>query len=341
MFHTHFYRVLIPCLLILSTSTISPAVEQPKATVPTAPPGDLRLVEDDTTITISREEIPVVVYNKKSPPVPEGIDPIYHRSGFLHPVASPAGKIVTATFPYDHPHQHGIFSAWVNTTYEKRAVDFWNLARSTGRVLHQRVVSTFDNDRATGFEVDLVHRAEQAPAVDILRERWKVSVYPTDGDYCCFDLETMQQALTDRPLIVNQYHYGGIAVRGPVRWLKAKNRDQEDVEDDIREPSALLNDLGSDRIQGNHEHARWVCLTGHIDTEPVSIAMLCHADNFRAPQAARLHPTKPYFCFAPCVDGAFQIDKDHPFEARYRFLITDAEPDAPWLDGQWRSWCRE
>jgi len=67
--------------------------------------------------------------------------------------------------------------------------------------------------------------------------------------------------------------------------------------------------------------------------------VLCHADNFRAPQAARLHPLKPYFCFAPCVDGTFTIDRDHPFTGRYRYLITDAKPDAGWLDRQWESWC--
>ena len=59
----------------------------------------------------------------------------------------------------------------------------------------------------------------------------------------------------------------------------------------------FLNDLGSDRIKGNHEHARWVSLSGQNDGQPVTITVLCHRDNFRAPQAARLHPTKPYFVF--------------------------------------------
>ena len=297
----------------------------------------LKLSETDSVITITQADQNVLVYNKQSPPVPHGIDPTYRRSGFFHPVVSPAGKVATATFPFDHPHQHGIFSAWVRTKWNNRDVDFWNLAGGTGRVLHERVVSTFSDGNATGFEVDLVHRAVQDPVVDVLRERWKVTAYPTDGSYHCFDLETTQSALTKEPLIVNEYHYGGIALRGPVRWLQKKAGDP--AVDEPREPSDFLNDHGSERLKGNHEHAKWVSLTGTVETAPASITVLCHADNFRAPQAARLHPTKPYFCFAPCVDGEFVIDKDHPYHGRYRFLVTDAAPNADWLNQQWDTWC--
>lgn len=301
--------------------------------------GNLRVAETAAAITVTRRGSVILVYNKKSPPVPQGIDPVYARSGFLHPVASPSGKVVTATFPFDHPHQHGIFSAWVKTKWGDRQIDFWNLAGGTGRVLHERVVSTFSDERATGFVVDLLHRAEQPPPVDVLRERWTVSVYPTGTDYTCFDLDTTQRALTDKPLMVSKYHYGGMALRGPIRWLLSADRDDAGANNEPREPSFFLNDHGSDRKKGNHEHARWVALSGRIRGKPVSIAVLCHPDNFRAPQAARLHPTKPYFCFAPCVDGEFTVDKDHPLHARYRYLVTDTPPDAEWIDEQWKRWC--
>ena len=302
-------------------------------------PSNLRLVETKDTITVLNGAATVLVYNCKSPPVPTGIDAFYHRSGFLHPVFSPAGQTVTAAYPYDHPHQHGIFTAWVRTSWEDRQIDFWNLAGGTGRVLHQRVVSTFSDDVSTGFEVDLVHRAVQPPAIDILRERWKISVRPTDGSFHCFDLETTQSAITDIPLVVQEYHYGGVALRGPTRWLQGKVKETNPGEPETQEGSGFTNDLGSDRTKGNHENARWVTLSGMIDSKPVNIAVLCHQDNFRAPQAARLHPSKPYFCFAPCVEDEFIIDKEHPLHGRYRYLVTDAAPDADWLNEQWQTWC--
>ena len=318
--------------------------EVPKAYVKELSQGMLQLAENESAATIRQSGKIVLVYNKQSPPVPEGMNPMYHRSGFLHPVASPAGRVVTETFPFDHAHQHGIFTAWTKTKWHDREIDFWNLAGGTGRVLHQRIISTFANDGRIGFEADLIHRAEKEPIVDILRERWKITVFETDGSYHGFDLQTTQQALTDIPLIIEQYHYGGVAYRGPVRWLADGDSDVKKQAADstpslVREPSDMSNDLGSDRIKGNHEHARWVSVSGQIEGQPVTITVLCHRDNFRAPQAARLHPAKPYFVFSPCVDDEFVIDRDHPFSGSYRYLISDAVPDTKWLCEQWDVWC--
>ncbi len=308
--------------------------------------GELQLDENESAVTIRQSGKIILSYNKQSPPVPDGIDPIYQRSGFLHPVASPTGRVVTETFPFDHAHQHGIFTAWVKTTWHDREIDFWNLAGGTGRVLHQRIINTFAEVGQIGFEADLTHRAEKEPTVNILRERWRIAAFATDGSYHGFDLQTTQHALTDEPLVIQKYHYGGVALRGPVRWLTEKESDSKKPADGssnapAREPSEFLNDLGSDRIKGNHEHAHWVSLTGQIDGQPVTITVLCHRDNFRSPQAARLHPTKPYFVFSPCVDGEFIIDREHPFTSRYRYLITDAAPDAEWLNKQWDAWHAE
>lgn len=331
------------CLLVFCFR-IPAAAQEPEVSAKTLSRDNLQLEETDSTVTVRQAGRIVLTYNKLSPAVPDGIDPVYARSGFLHPVASPAGCVVTEAFPFDHAHQHGIFTAWVKTTWQDREIDFWNLAGGTGRVLHQRIVSTFADDDGIGFEADLIHRAEKEPVVDILRERWKVTVFPTDGSYHVFDLQTTQFALTGTPLRIQKYHYGGVACRGPVRWLTAddsfaRKQPAGSTTPLVREPGEILNNLGSDRITGNHEHARWVSLTGRISGQTVTITVLCHRENFRAPQAARLHPTKPYFVFSPCVDGEFTIDHDHPFTGRYRCLITDAAPDVAWLDEQWNAWC--
>jgi hypothetical protein len=317
------------CLLIASVPESAVAVDNGLAVQITS-----------ETIQINQNGQLVLIYNKRSPPVPAGVDPVYHRSGFLHPVASPAGKVVTATFPRDHLHQHGIFSAWVKTVWNNRKVDFWNLAGRNGRVLHQNVTSVFSHELAAGFEVDLLHRALAEPQTDILQEHWKISVYPTDGSYHCFELQTTQTALTELPLMIEQHRYGGVALRGPSRWVPLQDARNPVGSHTEQEPSAFLNDAGSNRLEGNRQHARWVSLTAENQNESVSITVLCHANNFRAPQAARLHPSKPYFCYAPCIDGEFVIDTEHPYEARYRYLVTDARPDPEWLNEQWQAWCR-
>lgn len=303
----------------------------------------LQLDESETAITLKQAGHVFLTYNKVSPPVPAGIDAIYLRSGCLHPITSPMGRTVTQMFPADHAHQNGVYSAWVNTTYDGKPVDFWNMGKRKGLVLHERVVSKFNEPNKSGFEVDLLHRTvAETPGespVDVLRERWKITAHATDGSYHSFDLDSVQTAITDKPLTVNKYHYGGMALRGPTRWLADKDKYARNTPALVREPSDFVNNHRSNRKDANHQPAKWVAMTGSIDGKPVSIAVLCHVDNFRSPQTARIHPSKPYFCFAPCVNDGFVIDKDHPFKSRYRYLITDAKPDADWLDKQWTLWC--
>ena len=301
----------------------------------------LRVEQTDTTLTVKDGDREILVYNKVSPPAPKGIDAIYERSGFVHPVFAPNGEIVTAAFPADHPHQHGVFSAWVKTKYAGKQVDFWNLAGRTGYALHERVVATFQTENSAGFEVDLLHRVASNPPVDVLREHWKLTVQPTDGTYNCFDLETTQHAITDLPLVVEKYHYGGVAVRGPTSWLLANDADRRSSSSQPNDTCFFLNSLGQDRIAGNHAHAKWVALSGQLNGKSASIIVFDHPQNFRSPQASRLHPTKPYFCFSPCVDGEFVIDKSNPYRARYRFIVTSEAPDAKWLDSTWNRWINQ
>lgn len=293
----------------------------------------LRLVETKQEIQILVGDQSVLVYNKLPPELPDGVEAIYQRSGFLHPVTSPAGGVVTASYPLDHKHQNGIFSAWVKTNYSGGNIDFWNLAKGLGRTKHDRVVSTFVNANSVGFEVELLHQKSGDTPIDVLRETWKVVCHRADGHHV-FDIETIQNALTDKPLLIEEYHYGGMALRGPTEWILPKGETKDSIQ-----TAQMLNNLRSDRIKGNHELAKWVAMTGRHEDRDVYVAVLSHKGNFRSPQPARLHPTKPYFCFAACVGGSFLIDKDNPLRGRYRYLVVDGKTDSDWLDRQWESWC--
>jgi hypothetical protein len=50
---------------------------------------------------------------------------------------------------------------------------------------------------------------------------------------------------------------------------------------------------------------------------------MSHPSNFRSPQAIRVHPNKPYFCFAPMILGDFEIKKDQAYISTYRFVTFD------------------
>ena len=284
------------------------------------------LTQTDETISISDARGTVLVYNKTAPALPRGMDSIYARDAFLHPVNSPSGRTVTDLYPADHPHQNGIFCAWVNTRYDGRKIDFWNLHRRQGRVVHDRVLSTFENDDGVGFEVALIHRITEKPVVDVLAERWKVTVRPSVQSLRCFDIDIHQTALTDISLVVNKYKYGGMAVRGAGTELP-RDKVSGQAEANKKPVGKMVTDSGRDRLAGNHSVARWVSLTSGTNANPVTITLMSHPENFRSPQRVRLHPTMPYFCFAPCVDEQFAIDKQHPYSGRYRVIVADGQPN--------------
>jgi hypothetical protein len=272
---------------------------------------------------------PVLQYNTAVVEPPEGIDPVFRRSGHIHPVWTPAGRIVTDEFPLDHPHQHGLFAAWVNTTFEGRNVDFWNQKGRTGNVEHVKVDDVVSGDVFGGFTVTLRHLDLTAPGgpKPVLKERWTVRVYdvndkvktPADQpvappDRCLFDIESVQTCIADAPLVLNEYHYGGMAFRGSGQWFHRPEHD-------------FLTSEGRTRADGNHTRPNWVSAHGPVDGAPCGVTFFCHAENFRAPHPVRLHPDKPYFVFTPPVLGEFRIEPGEEYVSRYRVLVHDGKPD--------------
>jgi len=49
----------------------------------------------------------------------------------------------------------------------------------------------------------------------------------------------------------------------------------------------------------------------------------------------RLHPTEPFFCFAPSQLGDWEIAPGKPYVSRFRFIVRDGPSDAAELDRLW------
>ena len=75
-----------------------------------------------------------------------------------------------------------------------------------------------------------------------------------------------------------------------------------------------------------------------MDGALAGIAILGHPENFRAPQPMRLHPTEPFFCYAPQQLGDMEITPGKPYVSRYRFIVADGPPDKAELDQFWNDY---
>ncbi|MHC4204228.1 MAG: DUF6807 family protein, partial [Planctomycetota bacterium] len=77
----------------------------------------------------------VLVYNYGIVQQKEGQTGPYDRSSYIHPVWTPAGKVITGDFSPEHIHQRGIFFAWTKTVFGEIETEFWGLGKSAGRIL--------------------------------------------------------------------------------------------------------------------------------------------------------------------------------------------------------------
>ena len=300
----------------------------------------VRLFDDRKTLEIKVGDRSILRYREQVVESPEGIDPVYRRSGQIHPILTPSGRLVTDDFPPDHPHQHGLFFAWVNTTFEGHHVDFWNQKERTGRVLHASTLDRNEGPVFARFQVRLRHEdiaaSEDKPA-PVLNEDWDVRAYPLENAFL-IDFESRQSAAGDKPLKINKYHYGGFGLRGNRAWLDPAAKGNEPPDPSRSGESDFLTSEGKHRGDGNHTRPLWVDLSGRIEGKLAGVAVLDHPDNFRFPQPVRLHPNKPYFCFAPMVLEEFEIAPGRTYVSRYRLLVHDGPADAEAIDRAWHDY---
>ena len=269
----------------------------------------------------------VLTYNfDEVPPPSPDIDPKYTRGGYIHPVLTPSGRRVSGDYPYNHIHHHGIWGAWTNTVFQGRTPDFWNMGDVTGTIVPDAFGDLLTGPVFSGFNTShtYVDLSANEP-VSVLTEEWEARLYYTGDDYNAFDMWIHQEALTDSTLLLPEYRYGGLGFRGRIEW-------------DGPDSTFFLTSEGMDRSNGHATRARWCHISGEVDGMQAGVAIFSHPDNFRHPEPMRIHPSEPFFNWAPSQAGDWIIDKDNPFQARYRFIVMDGPPDPALLDQLWNDW---
>jgi len=310
----------------------SPAVPTANVTASTTPvpTAGVNITAEDGRLKFAVNGQPAFYYQMDLEKAPRaGVDPKFLRGAFLHPVYSPAGKLVTDDYPVDHLHHHGIWVVWTDTQFQGRNPDFWNMGQANGGAVEFVALDrTWSGPVEGGFESRhrFVDRMVQPP-VTALDEKWHVTLYAAEGVKArIFDLNFTHTLATADPLTLVTYRYGGLGVRGAAEWLDKTN-------------FSVLNSEGlTDRVKSEYQRAKWYFMGGKVGGDPAGIAILDHPDNFRAPQPVWMNADQPFFCYAPEQLGDFQITKDKPFVARYRFLTVDSVADAKFLEACWQGY---
>jgi hypothetical protein len=289
----------------------------------------LEAQRDKTKVKLGGKDEAWLEYQAEPSDLPRAnIKPVFQRGAYLHPIRTLSGKVITDDYPPNHIHHHGIWWAWTKTEFDGRAPDFWNMGEGKAKVDFVAVDRTWGGPVHCGFvsRHQFTDLASGSP-VAALNETWEVRVYNNPGkDIWMFDLTSTQECASDKPLKLPEYHYGGLGFRGHWDWNGKTN------------VNFLTSEGITDRVKGHATRAKWCDISGLREGKPAGIAILCHPENFRAPQHMRLHPSEPFFCYAPQQGGDMEITPGKKYISRYRFVVHDGAPKKDVIEQLWNDY---
>ncbi|MHC4325702.1 MAG: DUF6807 family protein, partial [Planctomycetota bacterium] len=265
-------------------------------------------------------------------PAPEGQSKLYDRGGFIHPLWSPSGSVLTDIHPDDHYHHLGIWMPWTKTKFEGKAVDFWNLKSGQGTVRFNRFLSTTEGPVYGGFQAEQDHVALKTSSGEktVLKEVWDVRVYNIGGPgsgYWLWDFVSSQRCVADSPLLLEEYRYGGFGFRGSADWKG--------------ETAAYLTSEGKTRKDGHATRARWCDAAGVSDGKWKGVTFFSNPKNFRHPEAMRIWPEfekEVFFNWAPVQTGDFEMKPGRDHQFRYRMFVHEGKVDVERTEQLWNDY---
>lgn len=266
---------------------------------------------------------------------PAKVDTAYKRSGFIHPLMSPSGNILTRVSPPDHYHHVGIWNPWTRVKIGNHVTDFWNLYEKQGTVRFEGINSTVNGPVYGGFSVRQEHIDFQGkkPEELAINEVWDVrawNVEPLAGQKAWLvDLTTFLSVAGDSTIVFEAYRYGGgIGIRANEEWTK--------------DNSTVLTSEGKTRKDADGTRARWTDLNGAFKNNGQSgIVFFSHPSNREHPEPMRVWPENMnnrgdvYFEFCPIRYKEWKLNPGIVYRLKYRMLVYDGKINKETADRLW------
>ncbi len=289
----------------------------------------------DGDLNLKLGDKPVLTYRYGMTYPPLGVDSIFRKSGYIHPVLAPNGDTLSRIQPPDHYHHYGIWGPWTHTQIKGQQVDFWNLGDRKGTVLFKEFNNTtagaiFTSFNAAQEHIDFI--TEKEPQV-ALNEDLEVKLWGLNRpDRYMFDYKSTFTSPLENGILFEAYRYGGgIGMRFNQRW-KADN-------------CSVLTSEGKDRLEADGTNARW-CIVSGISTDGKGtngILFMSHPNNRMHPEPMRIWPMDAnegrgdmFFEFCPIRHEEWQIEPNKAYELNYRMVVFDGKLSAEEAETYWQ-----
>ena len=293
----------------------------------------------DSVLTISSGDQKLLTYQFKTVYPPTGIDTNYKRSGFIHPLYTPHGQVLTNIQPKDHYHHYGIWNPWTHTFFEGDTVDFWNIKGHQGTVRFAKFTSQKNNSKYaeyTALHEHVVFKKDGSEKV-ALNEWQTVRVYNPDknNDYYIVDITSKMNCASQSPLLIVAYRYGGLGWRATEYWDKNN--------------SEMLTSEGKTRDNTDNTKARWIIVYGSLPgNDEGGIVMLSHPSNYNHPEPLSIWDKKAnggrgdvFANFATTKDKDWLLEPGKTYTLKYRLVVFNGKFDAAKAENAWKMFVKE
>lgn len=291
--------------------------------------------KSDGNLTFYSGKFPILSYRFETMSPPKGVDPLYERSGFIHPLYSPGGEVLTRVQAPDHYHHYGIWGPWTLTHIDGREVDFWNLAKGQGTVRFNTFLSKTSGKVFSGFKVlqqhiDFGNKGKDQVA---LNEVLEVRIWNVGRKVWLVDYTTTFNSPLPNGIVFDAYRYGGgIGFRATEKWTK--------------DNSSVLTSEGKTRNEADGSRARWCIVEGEADVveKKAGILFMSHPFNRQYPEPMRVWPENAngnrgdiYFEFVPIRYEPWTIKPFQDYTLSYRLIVFDGEMNKETAEAYWNS----
>jgi hypothetical protein len=292
-------------------------------------------VEDtQTALILKRNGRQVLQYVYDYLPPPEGAKEAFGRSGgFIHPVWSPEGNVLTNIQPADHLHHLGIWNPWTHVVYGEKDYDLWNIGSGTGTVRARDVEQICRGTVFAGYTALLDHcifnsEGEQV----IMNEYWKVKTWNA-GEGFLWDFESHLHPSTALPVLLKKHRYAGFGYRATPEWT-AENCE-------------MVSSEGKTRQEINGTNGRWIYITGETATGRSGLLFLGHPANRNAPEplyvwdkTANGGRGDAFINFVTVRDDDWELQPGGHYILRYRVMAYEGEMTPERAERLWNDFAR-
>ena len=298
---------------------------------PAKVPAVLADKEKDDLVLRQPDRQPLLSYRYTEMAAPEGVNKLYARSGYIHPLRTPSGKVLTRIQPPDHYHHYGLWNPWTRVRYDGKQYDLWNLDDHKGTVRFVKFDQIDQGPISAGFDAvhdHVIYDGEQEE--NIIRENWKIQVFPVDESRYICDITSRLIPTDKQDVVLEEYRYGGLVLRATELWTN-QNCD-------------VQTSTGKTRKDADGSLERWSIVSGDLGGTRGGILFLSFPENYNFPEPIRVWPENEnkgrgdlMFNISPIKNKEWILRASHPYTIKYRLLVFDGQLSPEEAESTWQS----